>query len=49
MEISGFESLFCHQPFYLDLMVVNLFTLSKRFLILKMEMVWGLNLILYVK
>ena len=49
VTISGFESQFCHQPFYLDLMAVNLFTLSKRFLVLKTEIVWGLNLILYVK
>lgn len=39
VKISGFESQFCHQPFYLDLMAVNLFT-SKRFLILEMEIVW---------
>lgn len=48
VKISGFESQFYYQPFNLDLMAVNLFT-SKRFLILKMEIVWGLNLILYVK
>ena len=39
VKISGFESQFCHQPFYLDLMAVNLFTLSKRFLVLKTEIV----------
>lgn len=48
VKLVGLNPSSATQPFYFDLMAVNLFT-SKCFLILKMEIVWGLNLILYVK